>query len=191
MHGTSKFDKNLKSAKVFTSCHIYGVLRFQWKCKFTIVLFISALLLLQYTQIPTTLWIRIYYRFPVKWEENLEIGPQFEDFLGVNFKLSSTTTRQKQATKNLCRECHSRQNLKSVLTWSEICSNAFNLFCLLNKRSYDTVGAWHASYRFVQLYHPYRYLVLSLLAPFTLIGRLVSKRFHACSCALSFLTNSH
>ena len=64
-----------------------------------------------------------YYKFQIKWEENLEIGAGFEGFSDVNFKFSSSRARQKQATKNLCCKCHSRQNLKSVLTWSEILSD--------------------------------------------------------------------
>ena len=71
-----------------------------------------------------------YYRLPVKWEENLQIGPRLKVFPGADLKFSSTTTRQKQAMKNLCHEWHCRKNLKFILTWPEICSKlALVIWC--------------------------------------------------------------
>jgi hypothetical protein len=73
-----------------------------------------------------------YYKFPVNWKENIEIGARFEGFSGGNFKFSSSRARQKQAITNLCRECHSRQNLKFVLRRPEICSKCPRLLSSLN-----------------------------------------------------------
>ena len=56
------------------------------------------------------------YKFPVNWEENLEIRVRFEGFLGVNFKFLSSRARQKQAIANLCRESHSWQNLLNLFS---------------------------------------------------------------------------
>jgi hypothetical protein len=59
-------------------------------------------------------------------------------FLGMNFKFLSSRAQQKQAIANLCRECHSRQNLKFVLRRPEICSIFFILVILTSYNKRDS-----------------------------------------------------
>ena len=63
-----------------------------------------------------------------------EIGAQFEVFSGANIKFSSTTTRQKQAIKNLCRKWHCRQNLRLAPEKTSIRAPILN-FLLIDRKS--------------------------------------------------------